>query len=56
MNDIIKAAAMGAAAVFGMYAAGAVCAVVTNVVIKKDDSKQTEEAPKQEQEQAPAVG
>ena len=54
MNDIIKAAAMGAAAVFGMYAAGAVCAVVTNVVIKKDDSKNVEEAPKQEQ--APAVG
>ena len=56
MNDIIKAAAMGAAAVFGAYAAGAICATATNILVKKDDIKQTEEAPKQEQEQAPAVG
>ena len=54
MGNIIKAAAMGAAAVFGMYAAGAVCATATNVVIKKDENKKVEDAPKQEQ--APAVG
>jgi len=54
MGNIIKAAAMGAAAVFGVYAAGAICATATNILVKKDENKKVEEAPKQEQ--APAVG
>lgn len=37
MKDIIKAAGMGAALIFGMYAAGGVCAVVTNALTKKDE-------------------
>ena len=46
MKDILRAAGMGAALIFGMYAAGGVCAVVTNALIKKDEGKETE-APKQ---------
>ena len=41
MKDILRAAGMGAALIFGMYAAGGVCAVVTNALIKKDDGKET---------------
>lgn len=42
MKDILRAAGMGAAVIVGMYAAGGVCAVVTNVLIKKDEGKTTQ--------------
>ena len=45
MKDILRAAGMGAAVIVGMYAAGGVCAVVTNALIKKDEGKE-KEAPK----------
>ena len=41
MNDILKAAGMGAAVIVGMYVAGGVCAVVTNAIIKKAEGKET---------------
>ena len=41
MNDILKAAGIAAATIVGMYAAGGVCAVVTNALIKKDEGKET---------------
>ena len=56
MKDILKAAAMGAAAIIGMYAGGVVCAVATNALIKKDEGKEIEGAPKQEQPQAQVAG
>ena len=41
MKDILKAAAIGAATIVGMYVAGGVCAVVTNALTKKDECKET---------------
>lgn len=41
MKDILKAAGMGAAIIFGMYVGGAVCAVVTNAIVKKDEGTET---------------
>lgn len=42
MKDILKAAGMGAALIFGMYAAGGVCAVITNAIVKKEEGETVE--------------
>lgn len=54
MKDIIKAAGMGAALIFGMYAAGGVCAVVTNALVKKDECKETTQKDVPQEEKANA--
>ena len=55
MKDILKAAGMGAALIFGMYAAGGVCAVVTNALVKKDgDGQETTQKDVPQEEKANA--
>ena len=54
MKDILKAAGMGAALIFGMYAAGGVCAVVTNALVKKDEGKETTQKDVPQEEKANA--
>ena len=54
MKDILKAAGMGAALIFGMYAASGVCAVVTNALTKKDEGKETTQKDVPQEEKANA--